>query len=41
MFENKFHVNMKFFPNIHVGKKSHVNMQYLFLMPAKRKESYI
>ena len=25
------HVNMRFFPNMHVGKKSHVNMQHLFL----------
>ena len=24
-----FHVNMRFFPNMHVGKKSHVNMKPL------------
>ncbi len=27
-----FHVNMRFFPNMHVEKKSHVNMEHLFLM---------
>jgi hypothetical protein len=26
------HVNMRVFPNMHVRKKSHVNMQHLFLM---------